>query len=73
MHAGAQLPAAKQAQLKELNKKLSTLADRLHAEIARRCKAGALHVSDQAMLAGLSQQEMAAASEAAKARKVDGK
>lgn len=72
VHAGAQLPPAKQAQLRELNKKLSTLQTDFTQKLLAAAKSGALHVGDQAMLAGLSPQEVAAASEAAKARKVDG-
>jgi peptidyl-dipeptidase Dcp len=72
VHAGAELPEAKQVQLKELNKKLSTLQTDFTQKLLAATKSGALHVTDQAALAGLSQEEMAAASEAAKAHKVGG-
>jgi peptidyl-dipeptidase Dcp len=72
VHAGAQLPLAKQAQLKTINKRLSTLQTAFTQKLLAAAKAGALHVTDAAALAGLSEQQMAAAQEAAKDRKVPG-
>jgi peptidyl-dipeptidase Dcp len=72
VHAGAQLPPAKQAQLKTINKRLSTLQTAFTQKLLAAAKAGALHVTDAAALAGLSEQQMAAAQEAAKDRKVPG-
>ena len=72
VHAGAQLPPAKQAQLKTINKRLSTLQTAFTQKLLAAAKAGALHVTDPAALAGLSEQQMAAAQEAAKDRKVGG-
>ncbi len=72
VHAGAELPPAKQVRLKELNKSLSTLQTDFSQKLLAATKVGALHVTDPRALTGLSQQEVAAASEAAKAHKVEG-
>jgi peptidyl-dipeptidase Dcp len=72
VHAGAELPATKQAQLKLLNKQLSTLQTSFGQKLLAAAKAGALHVDDAAALAGLSEQQLAAAQEAAKSRKLSG-
>ncbi|MFL6763968.1 MAG: M3 family metallopeptidase [Sphingomicrobium sp.] len=72
VHAGAELPPAKQAQLKVINKRLSTLQSAFGQKLLAAAKAGALHVDDPAALAGLSPQQMAAAQEAAKGRKLSG-
>jgi len=72
VHAGAELPAAKQAQLKVMNKRLSTLQTSFTQKLLAAAKTGALHVTDAAALAGLSQEQLAAAQEAAKDRKVAG-
>jgi peptidyl-dipeptidase Dcp len=72
VHAGAQLPPAKQAQLKVINKRLSTLQSAFGIKLLAAAKAGALHVEDASALAGLSEQQLAAAQEAAKGRKVSG-
>src|SRR5438045_7080827 len=65
VHAGAELPPAKQAQLKVLNKRLSTLTTAFGQKLLAAAKAGALHVDNAAALAGLSQQQIAAAQQAA--------
>jgi peptidyl-dipeptidase Dcp len=72
VHAGAELPAAKQAQLKVINKRLSTLQTAFTQKLLAAAKAGALHVEDANALAGLSKEQIAAAQEAAKDRKVAG-
>src|SRR5207248_4474424 len=72
VHAGAELPPAKQAQLKVINKRLSTLQSAFGQKLLAAAKAGALHVDDPAALAGLSPQQLAAAQEAAKGRKLSG-
>jgi peptidyl-dipeptidase Dcp len=72
VHAGAELPPAKQAELKAINKQLSTLQTSFNQKLLAAAKAGALHVSDASALAGLSQEQIAAAQEAAKDRKVSG-
>lgn len=72
VHAGAELPAPKQAQLKAMNTKLSTLQTSFTQKLLNAAKAGALHVSDKAELAGLSEAQVASAAEAAKARGLTG-
>jgi peptidyl-dipeptidase Dcp len=72
VHAGAELPPAKQAQLKVINKRLSTLQSAFGQKLLAAAKAGALHFDDASALAGLSPQQLAAAQEAAKGRKVSG-
>ena len=72
VHAGAQLPPAKQAQLKTMNKRLSTLQTAFTQKLLAAAKAGALHVTDPSALAGLSEQQLAAAQQDAKDRKMAG-
>jgi peptidyl-dipeptidase Dcp len=72
VHAGAELPAAKQAELKVMNKRLSTLQTAFTQKLLAAAKAGALHVSDPAALAGLPEEQLAAAQQAAKERKLAG-
>src|SRR6478735_4788025 len=72
VHAGAELPPAKQAQLKVINKQLSTLQTAFGQKLLAAAKAGALPVTDAAALAGLSEEQLAAAQQAAKDRKVSG-
>src|SRR5947207_11312915 len=72
VHAGAELSPAKQAELKAMNKRLSTLSTEFGQKLLAAAKAGALHVIDKAALAGLSDQQIASAAEAAKARKLEG-
>jgi len=72
VHAGAELSPAKQAQLKQMNTRLSSLQTDFGQKLLAAAKAGALHVTDKDALAGLSEQELAAAAQAAKDRKLDG-
>src|SRR3954451_2584047 len=72
VHAGAELPPAKQTQLKIMNKRLSTLQSAFGQKLLAAAKAGALHVEDASSLAGLSQEQLASAQDAAKGRKVSG-
>src|SRR3954469_6249748 len=72
VHAGAELPPAKQAQLKVMNKRLSTLQSAFGQRLLAAAKAGALHVEDASALAGLSQEQLASAQDAAKGRKLSG-
>jgi peptidyl-dipeptidase Dcp len=69
VHAGAELPPAKQAQLKTMNTRLSTLQTQFTQKLLAAAKAGALHVTDASALAGLSPEQLAAAEQAAKDRK----
>ena len=72
VHAGAQLPPAKQAQLKLLNQRLSTLQTSFSQKLLAAAKAGALHVDNATALAGLSPEQLATAQQAAKDRKLSG-
>jgi len=72
VHAGAELPPAKQVELKAINKRLSTLQSAFGIKLLAAAKAGALHVEDAAALAGLSPEKLASAQEAAKSRKLSG-
>jgi peptidyl-dipeptidase Dcp len=72
VHSGAELSPAKQAQLKTFNGRISTLQTQFGQKLLAAAKAGALHVTDPAALAGLSEQQLAAAQEAAKDRKLSG-
>ena len=55
-----------------LNKRISTLQTAFEQKLLAADKAGGLHFDDQAALAGLSEQQLAAAQEAAKGRKLTG-
>jgi peptidyl-dipeptidase Dcp len=70
--AGAKLEPQKQAELKKLNTQISSLETRFSQTLLAAAKAGALHVTDKAALAGLSDDQVAAAEQAAKERKVAG-
>jgi peptidyl-dipeptidase Dcp len=72
LHSGAELSPAKQAQLKVMNKRLSTLQTQFNQKLLAAANAGALHFTDRAALAGLSNEQITAAAEAAKARKLSG-
>ena len=73
VHAGAELSPAKQAQLKAMNKRLSTLQTAILPEAARRGQGRrAARRPTPAALAGLSAEQIAAAQQAAKDRKLAG-
>jgi peptidyl-dipeptidase Dcp len=72
LHSGAELSLAKQTQLKQLNKRLSTLQTDFNQKLLAAAKAGALHVDDASALAGLSNEQIAAAQQAAKDRRLPG-
>jgi peptidyl-dipeptidase Dcp len=71
--AGAQLSDEGKARLKKLNEEESTLDAQFNNKLLAAAKDGALVVDDKAKLAGLSDAEIAAAAQAAKDRKLDGK
>ena len=73
VRAGAQLSAADQAALRDLNKQLATLGNTFKAKLLAGTKAAALVVDDKAKLAGLSDAEIAAAAQAATERGLAGK
>ena len=71
--AGAGLPEAARTRLKALNETISTLQTTLEQQLLAGAKAGAFVIDDEAQLAGLGPQEIAAAAEDARARGLDGK
>ncbi|RAO74777.1 peptidyl-dipeptidase Dcp [Dyella jiangningensis] len=73
VRGGAKLSDADKAKLKDLNKEESTLSTQFTNKLLAATKAGALVVDDKSKLDGLSDGDIAAAVEAAKARKLDGK
>ena len=73
VRAGAQLSDADQTKLKELNKELSSLGTTFRKKNLAAVKAAALQFDSPDPLAGMSEAEIAAAAEAAKVRKLDGK
>ena len=73
VHAGARLAEADKASLRALNKEESSLSTAFSKQLLAATKEGALVVTDAADLAGLSQGELAAALEAARGRKLEGK
>nr|WP_222437155.1 M3 family metallopeptidase [Quadrisphaera sp. RL12-1S] len=70
--AGAGLDEAAKARLRELNAELSRLTTQFGTELLAATNAAAVHVTDQAELAGLTPGERAAAAQAAVARGLDG-
>jgi peptidyl-dipeptidase Dcp len=73
VHAGANLSDADKASLKKLNEEDSLLSAKLVNQLMEATKAGALVVDDKAQLDGLSEGDTAAAAQATKDRKLDGK
>ncbi|MBR0347580.1 MAG: peptidyl-dipeptidase Dcp [Rudaea sp.] len=73
VRAGAELSAADQTKLKDLNKEESSLQTAFQQKLLAATKAGALVVDDKAQLKGYNDCDLAAALEAGKNRKLDGK
>lgn len=73
VHAGAQLAGADRARLRKLNEEEATLSAKFMNQLLAGTKSAALVVSNKAELAGLSQAELEAAADAAKARGLKGK
>jgi peptidyl-dipeptidase Dcp len=73
VHAGALLPDKDKARLKAINKEDASLEAQFQQKLVAAAKAGALVLRDKADLAGLTESEVAATVEAAKARKLAGK
>jgi len=73
VRSGAQLSAADKAKLRELNKEESKLTTDFSNKLLAASNAGALVVADKAELAGFSDADLAAAADAAKSRKQEGK
>ena len=73
IRAGAQLPEADKERLRALNQEESTLTTEFQNRLLAATKAGALVIDTRAELDGLSEADVAAASEAAKDRKLTDK
>jgi peptidyl-dipeptidase Dcp len=73
VRAGAQLSAADQAKLRDLNRQLSTLGVAFRQKLLAATKAGALVIDDPSKLAGLTPSEIEAAGRDAKDRGLAGK
>jgi peptidyl-dipeptidase Dcp len=73
VRAGARLSDADKATLKKLNEELSSLSTRFRQNVLAATKDGAVVVDDVQQLDGLSQEQIGAAAEAAKARGLPGK
>lgn len=73
VRAGAQLSDADKGKLKALNVELATLATTFSQNVLKDINASAVVVEDRVQLTGLSDNQIAAAAEAAKARGLDGK
>lgn len=71
--AGAKLSEADKTNLKKLNGQEASLSAKFSNQLLAAAKAGALIVNDKSELAGLSDGELAAAAQAAKANKLEGK
>ncbi|HVI59655.1 MAG TPA: peptidyl-dipeptidase Dcp [Luteimonas sp.] len=73
VRAGAQLSDADKATMRKLNVEESSLSTKFHAMLVAAAAKGAVVVDDKAKLEGLSDGDLAAAAQDAKARKLDGK
>jgi peptidyl-dipeptidase Dcp len=72
IRAGAQLSEADKTQLRALNQEESTLSTDFQNRLLAATKAGALVVTDQTQLQGMSNADLAAAADAASERKIPG-
>ena len=72
VHSGAELSPAKQAELKKLNLRIGSLQTDFGQKLLAATAKGALHVTNKAALAGLSDDVIAAAAKDAAARKLPG-
>src|SRR5262249_19805625 len=73
VRAGATLSEADKATLTSLNKEQAELTTKFMQRLLADTAASAVVVSDKAQLAGLSEGDLAAAAEAAKEKKLDGR
>jgi peptidyl-dipeptidase Dcp len=73
IRAGAQLADADKDRLRQINGQLATLTTQFKANVLKGVNAGAVVVDSAAELDGLTEQEIAAAAESAKARGLQGK
>lgn len=73
VRAGANLSDADKARLKQINSELAALGTKFSQNVLAEVNASAIVVDTKEELDGLSDEQIAAAAEAAKARKLDGK
>jgi len=73
VHAGARLPDAEKAKLREINKQLSTLESAFQIKLLAATKTAAMVVDEKSELAGLSDGTIAADAQAAESRGMKGK
>jgi len=73
VRAGARLPDADKAELKQINEQLSSLQTQFRQRVLKATKDGAVVVENEKQLAGMSPGEIGAAAQAAKARGLEGK
>ncbi len=73
VRAGARLDDADKSRLREINAELAKLNTQFGQNVLKEVNASAVVVDKREMLAGLNDNEIAAAAEAAKARNLDGK
>ena len=73
VRSGASLTEAQKARIKDINSELATLGTKFSQNVLAEVNAAAVVVDSKAELAGLSEGQIAAAVEAAKARKLEGK
>src|SRR5208283_4689767 len=72
VHAGANLSEADKSAMRKLNEEISSLEDAFNTNLLAATKDGAFETTDKAALAGLSEDQIAAAAQAAKDHKVEG-
>jgi peptidyl-dipeptidase Dcp len=72
VHAGANLSETEKTELRKLNEEASSLSDAFANKLLAANKQGAFATTDQAVLAGLSTDRLAAAAQTAKDRQVEG-
>ncbi|KGM51752.1 dipeptidyl carboxypeptidase II [Lysobacter concretionis Ko07 = DSM 16239] len=73
VRSGAQLPEADKARLKEINGELANLGTKFNQNVLAEVNDSAITVDTREELAGLTDEQIAAAAEAAKSRKLEGK
>jgi peptidyl-dipeptidase Dcp len=73
VRAGAKLSDADKARLRQLNEQIATLTTRFSQNVLKATTQSAIVVDNVAELDGASKEQIGAAAEAAKARKLDGK
>ena len=73
VHAGAKLSDGDKAKLRQLNQQIATLTNKFQQNVLQATKESAVVVDNVSDLDGLSPEQIGAAAEAAKARKLDGK